>query len=257
MAVITLLTDFGTKDYYVSIFKGDLLSACPSSTIIDISHNITPYDINMAAFFLKNTYKHFPKNTIHIARVYEQGFEKQRLLAAKYDNYYFIAPDNGLLTLVFDDKPDLIVEVDIKQTKFRTFEEYYCRVVKEIIFNQNIGAIGKAVNDYVERRPILPILGQDTIVGRVMYIDSFGNIITNIKIEDIERFNINKTNITIEYRKADNIDMVVENYNDVPQGYALARYNDIGYLELGIHCGNAAQLLGLDIGSAIKININR
>ena len=144
MAVITLLTDFGDKDYYVGLFKGDLHSATPSSRIVDISHSIPPYDIVTGAFFLKNTFEHFPKGTIHIVRVYEQGLGKQKLLAAKYRNYYFIAPDNGILSLVFEEKPDLVVEVDLKQVKLPTLEDYYCRVVKEIVFNNNIGQIGMA-----------------------------------------------------------------------------------------------------------------
>jgi S-adenosylmethionine hydrolase len=253
MAVITLLTDFGNKDYYVSIFKGDLLTACPSANIVDVTHDIPPYDINAAAFFLKNIYRHYPKNTIHIIRVYEQGIENQKILAAKYDNYYFIAPDNGILTLALDSKPDLIVEVDVKQAKYDNLEEYYCRVVKEIIFNQNIGSIGVATNSYVEKRNILPVLEQNSVNGRVIYIDNFGNIITNIKVEDIERYNVDKENIKIEYRKEEFISKIVKNYADVPQGYAIGRFNSIGYLEISIHCGNASQLLGLDLNSALKI----
>lgn len=253
MAVITLLTDFGDKDYYVSIFKGNILTSCPSANIIDISHNIQPYDINAAAFFLRNTYHHFPKNTIHIIRVYEQGVENQKILAAKYQNYFFIAPDNGILSLALDSKPDLIVEVDIKQANLKSIEDYYCRVVKEIIFNQNIGSIGMATNNYVEKRNILPVLDTDSINGRIMYIDSFGNLITNIRKEDIERFNIDINNIYIEYRKKEFINKIVKNYADVPPGQALGRFNSIGLLEISIHCGNAAQLLGLTLHSSLKI----
>lgn len=253
MAVITLLTDFGDKDYYVSIFKGDLLTACPSSNIVDISHSIPPYDINTAAFFLKNVYQHYPKNTIHIVRVYEQGIENQKILAAKYQNYFFIAPDNGVLSLVFESKPDLIVEVDIKQANLKNLEDYYCRVVKEIIFNQNIGSIGVATNKYVEKRNILPVLEPDSINGRIIHIDNFGNIITNISNDDINRYNINIENIVVEYRKNEFIKKIVKNYADVPQGYAIGRFNSIGLLEISIHCGNASQLLGLGLHDALKI----
>jgi S-adenosylmethionine hydrolase len=180
MAVITLLTDFGDKDYYVGLFKGDLYASSPSAKIVDISHSIPPYDIVTGAFFLKNVYAHYPKGTIHIARVYEQGLGKQKLLAAKYQNYFFIAPDNGFLTLVFDEKPDLIVEIDMKQAKLNTLEEYYCRVVKEITFNNSIGSIGVATSDYVEKRAMMPVLKEDKIIGNVIHVDNFGNAITNI-----------------------------------------------------------------------------
>jgi len=252
MAIITLLTDFGVKDYSIGLFKGDLYSVNPSVKLVDISHSIPPYDIVTGAFFLKNVYAHFPKGTIHIARIYEQGLNKQKLLVAKYENYYFIAPDNGLLTMVFDTKPDLIVEVDIKQINLETLEEYYCRVVKEIIFNNNIGAIGKATSDYVERKAMRSVLQQDKIIGNVIYIDNFGNAITNIHKEDIARYDKTKS-MRINYRKYDFIDKIVENYTDVPQTYSLARLNALGYLELCINCGNASDLLGLTTGDAIQI----
>ena len=252
MAVITLLTDFGNKDYYVGLFKGDLYTACPSSKIVDISHSIPPYDIVTGAFFLKNVYSHFPKGTIHIARVNEQGLGKQKLLAAKYQNYFFIAPDNGILTMVFEEKPDLIVEVDFKQAKLQTLEEYYCRVVKEITFNHNIGAIGVSINNYVERKAMIPVLQHDKIIGNVIHVDNFGNSITNIHVDDIKRFG-NERKMRINYRKYDFIDRIVENYMDVPQTYSLARFNSLGYLELCINCGNASDLLGLVKGDAIQI----
>jgi S-adenosyl-L-methionine hydrolase (adenosine-forming) len=252
MAVITLLTDFGDKDYYVGLFKGDLYTSSPSSKIVDISHSIPPYDIVTAAFFLKNIYAHFPKGTIHIVRVNEQGLGTQKILAAKYQNYYFIAPDNGVLTLVFDEKPDLIVEVDFKQIKLNTLEEYYCRVVKEITFNNSIGSIGVATSDYTERMAMKPVLQQDKIVGNVIYVDNFGNAITNIHRDDLNRFE-HKDGMQINYRKSDFIDRIVSNYSDVPPSYSLARFNSIGLLELSIHGGHAANMLGLRVGDAIRV----
>ncbi len=252
MAVITLLTDFGDKDYYVGLFKGDLYTSSPSSRIVDISHAIAPYDIVTAAFFLKSVYTHFPKGTIHIARVYEQGLGKQKLLAAKYQNYYFIAPDNGLLTMVFDDKPDLIVEVDMKQAKLNTLEDYYCRVVKEITFSNSIGSIGVTISNYMERKAMMPVLQQDKIIGNIIHVDNFGNAITNIHMDDIKRFDSSKQ-MRINYRKYDFIERIVDNYTDVPQTYNLARFNSLGYLELCIHCGSASDLLGLAKGDAIQI----
>lgn len=252
MAIITLLTDFGEKDYYVGLFKGDLYTANPSSKIVDISHSIPPYDIVTAAFFLKNVYAHFPKGTIHIARVNEQGIKSQKILAAKYRNYFFIAPDNGLLTMVFDEKPDLIVEVDMKQAKLDTIEEYYCRVVKEISFNHNIGSIGIATSNYVQKHALLPIIQENSIVGNIMYIDNFGNAISNIKKIEIQRFS-KYNQLQVFYRRDDSIDRIVENYMDVPRTYSLARFNSLGYLELCVHGDSASNLLGLSIGDNIQV----
>lgn len=251
MAVITLLTDFGDKDYYVALFKGDLYCSSPSAKIVDISHSIPPYDTTTAAFFLKNVYSHFPKGTIHIARVNEQGLGKQKILAAKYENYYFIAPDNGLLSLVFNDKPDLIVEVDMKQAKLPTLEDYYCRVVKEITFNNSIGSIGMATSAYVELQAMKPVLQEERVIGAVVHVDNFGNVITNVHLSDIERFA--GKNIRINYRKLDFIDRIVEHYSDVLTSYSLARFNSLGFLEICINSGHASDLLGLQAGDAIQI----
>ncbi|MCB9033232.1 MAG: SAM-dependent chlorinase/fluorinase [Chitinophagales bacterium] len=253
MAIISLLTDFGNEDFYVPAFKGALYSACPSAKIVDVSHTIKPYDIVNAAFFAKHVYQTFPKGTIHIIRVYEQGLTKQKLLAAKYQNYYFIAPDNGLLTLIFDDKPDLLVEVDTKQVQFKNTDEYYCRVVKEIVFNNNIGEIGKATSDYKVKNSMMSVIQADKIIGTVVYIDNFGNAITNIHQTDFDRFIATNSTWRINYRKYDYIDEIVEDYTDVNKSYNLARFNNHGYLELCIHCGSAAQLLGLQIGDSIQI----
>lgn len=252
MALITLLTDFGERDYDVGLFKGYLYSASPSSKVIDISHTIPPYDIVTGGFLLKNVYNQFPKGTIHIARVFEQGLGSQRILAAKYQNHYFIAPDNGILTMIFDAKPDLIVEVDMKQAKFNTIEEYYCRVVKEITFSHNIGEIGIATQKYIERTAQIPVLQSDRIVGNVVYIDNFGNAVTNIHKNEVMRMAKDKR-FRINYKKNDFIDTIVNNYNDVGQSYNLARFNNLGYLELCINCGHAGDLLGLIKGDAIQV----
>lgn len=252
MAIITLLTDFGEKDYYVGLFKGDLYTSCPSSTIVDISHFIPPYDIVTGALYLKNVYGHYPKGTIHIVRVNEHGLGKQKLLAVKYQNHFFIAPDNGILTMVFDEKPSLVVEVDLKQAKLKTLEEYYCRVVKEIVFNNNIGSIGVATSNYVERKALMPTLQTDKIIGNVVHIDNFGNAITNVRLEDIERFGTEKQ-MRINYRKRDFIETIVVDYVDVPPTYSLARFNTLGYLEICIHGGHAADLLGLNVGDTLQI----
>lgn len=178
MAIITLLTDFSDKDYYVSIFKGDLLTTCPSVQIVDISNSIPSYDIYAAALFLKALIIIFQKYYTYYS-CFEKGIKHQQLLAMKYKDYYFIAPDNGILTLALEEKPDLMVRIDDLQLK--TLDEYYCRVVKEIVFNNNIGSIGKATNDYVVLKDFKPALNNDNIEGQVIYIDSFGNVISNIR----------------------------------------------------------------------------
>ena len=187
MPIVTLTTDFGELDYYVPLFKGEILATCASVNLIDISNKIPPYDINLAAYILKNSFEHFPQGTIHIIRVYEQASDKQRILACNYRGQYFLAPDNGLLSLIMEESPTVMVAVDREQLKQNTIEGCYCRVVREIVYNGNIGQTGMVVKDIMEKRALLPVLLESGIRGTISHVDTFGNVITNITREDFHK----------------------------------------------------------------------
>lgn len=120
-------------------------------------------------------------------RVYEQASENQRILACNYRGQYFLAPDNGLLALIMEETPTVMVAVDREKLKQNTVEGCYCRVVREIVYNGNIGQTGMVVKDIVEKRARLPVLLGSGIRGTVAHIDNFGNVITNITLEDFEK----------------------------------------------------------------------
>jgi S-adenosyl-L-methionine hydrolase (adenosine-forming) len=254
MPIVTLTTDFGELDYYVPLFKGEILATCPSVNLIDISNKIPPYDINLAAYIIKNSFEHYPGGTIHIIRVYEQASESQRILACNYRGQYFLAPDNGLLSLIMDESPTVMVAVDREQLKQNTVEGCYCRVIREIVYNGNIGQTGMVVKNIMEKRARLPVLLESGIRGTVAHIDTFGNIISNITKEDFDKTVLKKP-YKVVLRRNEFIDELHLFYNDVPPGERLARFNSKGYLEIAINTGNASDLLGLHVGDVIQIEL--
>lgn len=252
MAVITLLTDFGSEDYYSSVFKGELYKSCPSTTISDISHNIKPFDINLAAYLLKSIYSHYPEGSLHIARVHESSSKDKNILLVKHLQHFFAAPDNGLLSMVFDERPTEIYYLNKELCKDFSLDQMYAKIARTVVFNGSLGEIGILQKDYMERLLLKPVIYENRVSGNVMHIDHFGNVVTNISRTDFEQ-GVKGRRFEIYFRRFDKIDRLSENYSDVPEGDKLAHFNDNGYLEIAINVGEASTLLGLSLGDKILI----
>jgi S-adenosylmethionine hydrolase len=252
MAIITLTTDFGTLDYYVPAFKGEILSACPAVQIVDVSNNVPAYQIGRAAYLLKNAYEHFPKRTIHVVRVMETYVNQPEIVVCTYNDHFFIAPNNGVLTMIFDSKPSAAVKIDDERIKIRTPHDLYCKAIRTLVYNGSLSDLGRPFNNLKERIVIRPVIYDNSIKGVVQHVDNYGNLITNISQNDAEAL-LKNGNMLIILRKNDYIDRLHENYSDVPHGEQLARFNSKGALEIAINCGRASDLLGLREGDNIKI----
>src|SRR5690606_33713680 len=184
--IITLTTDLGHKDFYQAALKGSILSLYPSVRIVDISHDITPFDLQQAAFILKNAYHYFPKKTVHLIGIDSVYDERTRYLALKYKGYYFIGADNGIFSLILDEPPEEIVELSIIQDlKFLHFPltDIFTKAACHLAKGGKLIEIGEPTNDLVQRRIFEPIVESNSIRGSVIYIDSFQNVITNIHKE--------------------------------------------------------------------------
>ncbi|MCP4120827.1 MAG: SAM-dependent chlorinase/fluorinase [Bacteroidetes bacterium] len=252
MAIITLTTDFGANDYYVAAFKGEIMSACPSVQLIDLSNTIPPYEIKHAAYVLKNAYTHFPKGTIHIARVFETGVSGLNIIVCSYNDHYFIAPDNGLLSMVFSKTPSAAVIIDATRIKIKTPHDLYCKAIKTLIYNGSLTDLGMPVNNIERKIMLRPVIQENGIRGIIMHIDYYGNAITNINRTEFQQA-IKDRSFTLWLRRNDSISRLVEFYSDVPQGEQLARFNSKDMLEISVNCGRANELLGLHEGDNIKI----
>lgn len=252
MSIITLITDFGSKDYYVALLKGHLLSAAPSSTIIDITHEISPHDIMEGAFFLKSTYRRFPKGTIHIVGVNTYYESNARLLIFEFDGYYFIGPNNGLFSLVMPDlDPKEIFE--LADQDMLDLYDIVANGVQGLAVKSPLKLLGEPVRDFDRKLSLQPVVSNDQIRATIIHVDHFGNVIVNLSRDTFERIRKNR-NFMIFYKSDEPIVRLSRRYNDVQVGDVCAFFNSINMLEVAIHMGNAHSLLSLNKNETIQID---
>ncbi len=256
MPIITLTTDLGLKDYYVAGIKGSILSQLPDAKIVDVSHEIPAFNIGVAAFCLKNCYKDFPKGSIHIIGVRPEADEYTKHMVIKHQGHYFIGADNGMFSLLFDQNPDEIFEINIVSDEDkRTFptKNIFVTVACHIGRGGTMELIGNKTENITERTNFQPVIEKDVIRGMAMYIDSYGNITTNITRS---LFNMvgNHREFSIVFRRSDyNIYELRFNYNEVPEGEKLALFSTNNHLEIAINKGNASKLFGIKLSDIIRI----
>jgi S-adenosylmethionine hydrolase len=190
--VITLLTDFGLKDPYVGIMKGVILSINPEATIIDITHDITPQDIEEGAFLIEEYHRFFPPGTIHVAVIDPTVGSGRRPIIASKDNNIFIGPDNGIFTLILDDAEVYLLEnPDFMLTEVSsTFHgrDIFAPTAAHASTGFHPSAFGKTISDPVRLDNMLPTTEIHSLKGRIVRFDHFGNAITNIKIDFLKDF---------------------------------------------------------------------
>lgn len=251
MQVVSLTTDFGTKDYYVAELKGTILSKAKDVYPIDISHVIDSYDIVQAAFFVEATYRKFPEGSIHIISVYNFYDEKVEQIAVKRDGHYFIGPNNGVISLLFDDIQE--EEVRIINTKNRNLSEKYAHAVAMISHGMPVEELGEAPVEFTRKMGIQPVVTSSQIRATIIHIDHYENVVVNVKKDLFEKIRKDK-NFSIYYKQTEPIDMISKNYGDVPVGETCALFNSAGYLEIAVNMGKASTMYNLNKDETIQIN---
>lgn len=257
MSIITLTTDMGLKDYYAGVLKGSILRQLPDATIIDISHDVTPFMIQEAAFVVRNAYKEFPEKTIHIVGVEPDATDQFPHVAIYADGHYFIGADNGMFSMIFDKKPDQIVELGINQeSEFLTFptKDIFVPAACHIARGGTLEVLGKPRADLNQRIMFNPTYQDNWIMkGMVIYEDNYHNVITNISKKAFDDFGKGRR-FMICFRDEDyNLNMISKSYSDVPEGERMALFGATGYLEIAVKQGKASKLLGLRYLEPIRI----
>jgi S-adenosylmethionine hydrolase len=255
MAIITLTTDLGHKDFYQAALKGSILSQYAPANIVDISHEIPAFNIPQAAFILKNAFYYFPKGTIHLIGIDSVFNEKTRYLAIKYREHYFVGSDNGIFSLLFEEDPSEIVELNIMQDlNYLHFplSDIFPKAVSHLAMGGKLSEIGNPVSGIEEKITIQPVIEPDIIRGSVIYIDSFQNIITNITKELFMNVQKNRE-FTLFFKRNESISQLSWHYNEVPEGEKLCLFGISNHLEIAINKGNASGLLGLQLGDIVRI----
>lgn len=254
MAIITLTTDLGTKDFYVGLVKAELLKGSRDVVIVDISHEVEPFNILQAAFIFKNCYKDFPEETIHIIGMDSGGQTNMKYLVVRENNMYFIGPDNGIFSLIFEKKPDEVFALNYTNGQSNTFpvKDIFTKAACHLANGGDVSAIGEHIDSIVEKTLIQPVISENLIQGNVIYIDSFKNIIVNIDKKLFDRVGQGRR-FKIHYHKKESIDTLSHSYDDVPEGEAVSLFGISGYLEIALNRAPAQSLLGIQINEQIQI----
>ena len=268
MSIITLLTDFGLNDEYVGTMKGVILSVNPSAMIIDITHNIDPHDIIQAAFTIKSSYKFFPKGTVHVTVVDSGVGGSRAIIAIEMAGHIFLAPDNGILTLLIKEgNIDKIIRVDNKKfflkSVSQTFHgrDIFAPVSAHISSGVEINQIGTPItkNDLVKLSiPEPRISDKGELIGSIVSIDRFGNLITNIDSNCLKNFCKPEAGEKPEIRIGDSkIVGLSKSYENSEFNSPLIIIGSRGYLEIAINCGSAKKYLKAEKGDTIIVNLLR
>jgi S-adenosyl-L-methionine hydrolase (adenosine-forming) len=255
MALITLTSDWGLKDYYCAAVKGSIYTEDPAAVVVDISHLVPPFDIIQASLILKNSYRSFPKGTVHIVEVKAQGGNNISHLAVASDGHYFIGADNGIFSLVLENPPDAIVEI-LSDSHLSSFpaKDIYVKAACHLAKGGKIEILGNPRERFVEKMMLRPVIEESAIRGTVIYIDDFGNIITNISGDLFRQVGKGRPFNIFLRRFEYEISTIHKAYNQVPEGEKLAVFNSLGYLEVAINEGKASSLLGLTYNDSIRVD---
>jgi S-adenosylmethionine hydrolase len=254
---IALLTDFGTRDHYSGTMKGVALGICPDASLVDLTHEIPPHDVVAGAIELAAAYRYFPAGTIFLVVVDPGVGSSRRGLVADVSGYRFVAPDNGVLTLVFrDNAPRRVVELTERKyarpTVSRTFEgrDRFAPAAAWLAKGVDISALGRPVTAWQTLSLPEPTVSATEVVGEVWRVDRFGNLITNIDRAAMSRFGAERLSIVAG---AHAVEALVNTYAEVAGGALCALFGSSDHLEVAINGGSAAERLHLGRGARVAI----
>ncbi|MES1215666.1 MAG: SAM-dependent chlorinase/fluorinase [Bacteroidota bacterium] len=247
MPLLTLTSDIGNQDYLVGAVKAKLLQTNPGATFIDISHSVPPFNYPQAAYICRSAFANFPDFTYHIILLNLFETKPDHLLLAFHNNHYFLCADNGLLSMILETKPELVIGLPLDKNVIRN--TVHCadimgRTVHKLSEGESIKNIGIPDINYIEKNHLRPLLGDTWIEGQIIFIDNFENVIVNITRDQFEEQRKGRS-FRIIFKRDEVIDRISESYADAYEGEKLALFNSAGYLEIAINKGNAAGLFGL------------
>ena len=258
MAIITITSDLGSKDSYLASVKGSIYSQLESAKIVDITHDILPFNIQQAAYVLRNCFKDFPQGTIHIISIDDELTIKNEHLAVKANGHYFISADNGLFSLLFNEiRAEKIVKLNITQTTdCTTFaaKNIFVPAACHLARGGTMEIIGTEVANFeVKSTELKAVIETDMIRGVVIYVDGYGNAITNISKEAFECVQKGRNFSILFGREDEQITIISAKYKAVPPAEKLAIFGENNLLQIAMNQGEANKLLGLNLHEIIRI----
>lgn len=260
-SIITLTSDFGLQDHFVSVMKAVILGIHPESRLIDISHQIPAQDVMACAWVLRNSSMHFPPGTVHLVVVDPGVGTKRSPVAIKIGDQFFVGPDNGIFSLIADEYEYEAYHLNNtaywKPNPSNTFHgrDIFAPIAAHLASGVSISELGERIEELVTYRWATPIADKDGIQGWVLHIDNFGNLVTNISSQIIEEA-IGGGSVKI-YVGNTILNQMVDTYGDVEDGEPAAYIGSTGMLEVAIAKGNASEMLGVVKGAQISIVLQK
>ena len=257
--IITLTTDYGTGDHLVGVLKGVILKINPEVTIVDITHEVTPFDLLDGALAIASAYSYFPPRTIHVVIVDPGVGTERRPLLVSGQNQYFIAPDNGVLSGVFDKEQNFLV-------RHLTSEHYFLQPVSKTFHGRDVfapvagwlskhwqpGSMGEDITDFKRFALPKPKEADGALKGVVLKVDSFGNLMTNFRAEDLPAEASEKGELKLQVG-AHPVHRLVSTFASGNAGETVAFLGSSGYLEIAVNKGNASKNLGIGRGAPVLL----
>jgi S-adenosyl-L-methionine hydrolase (adenosine-forming) len=259
-AIITLTTDYGTNDHLVGTLKGVILKINPDVTIVDITHNVTPFDLLDGALAIGSAYSYFPPKTVHVVVVDPGVGTERRPLLVSAANQYFVAPDNGVLSMIYEREPEGLV------VRNANAEHYYLQPVSKTFHGRDIFApvaawltkgwqtsgMGDEIEDYKRFALPRPKETDGVVKGVILRADSFGNLVTNLRQEDLPESAAQDGAIKLQIG-TQAVSKFVETFAQGNGAEPFAYLGSSGFVEIGVNKGNAARTLGLGRGTAVAL----
>ena len=254
MPLITLTTDFGLKDHYVGVLKGELLKEAQDIRLIDISHNIKAFDIFHAAFVINEVATSFPKETVHVVMVNSFYNANPEIIIARYSDQWFIAPDNGLFSLVWEDL------ATVELFRLRKNEQITSGNLNRLFAHAALDlADGIDVNEFADKVSVIsssavwkPIIEKDYIRAAIIYFDHFENAVVNLRRDEFENARGGRRFVMM-LNRYEEFQQIANGYGDVGDGDKVCFFNRAGYLEIAVNKGNAQGLFGLSLHDIVQI----
>jgi len=257
--IITLTTDYGTNDHLVGTLKGVILKINPDVTIVDITHEVAPYDLLDGALAIASAYRYFPARTIHVVIVDPGVGTERRPLLVSGETQYFVAPDNGVLSLVYEQETALLV-------RHATAEHYFLQPVSKTFHGRDIFApvagwlskgwqsasMGEEINDYKRFALPKPKAAEGVTQGTVLRMDHFGNLITNFRPDDMPDGALKSGTLKMQVNGKE-VKRLVETFAQGEPGEPVALVGSSGFIEIAVNKGNAARVVGAGRGAAVVV----
>jgi S-adenosyl-L-methionine hydrolase (adenosine-forming) len=257
--IVTLTTDFGTKDHFAAVMKAVILGIAPAARIIDISHEVDPFEISEGAFVIASAHRYFPPKTVHVVVVDPGVGSARRPILIEAAGQYFIGPDNGVLAMVYGDIPHKARAITndkyYLQPLSRTFHgrDIFAPVAAHVAKGTRPSALGKLIQDHLKPSFWRPQQTAKRVwMGTVLHIDRFGNLITNLHIEQFGSVQVRPFQMAVG---TESLTRLALTYAEVDPGQPFVIVGSSGYLEVAVNQGSAARVLGCGTGAPCELTL--